>query len=208
MSNARKKFSDFKNKTHKQAWNPNTYSAAIFKVYNAQGQYKCTGTLVGGYLYVVLHALSGDKQAKYKAVNRENNLILNAEEGIIVNSEIFAFPVKNINCILKNKVFKVLDTADIVTIYGYGSGQAETPDIIVGFASPKGWCNAQTRNGDCTAPVLTSDGKIVGFWTHGNGIDFGRFEPVTTEMIEQVKTYNNNYLSCLDFQCCPSPMKK
>jgi hypothetical protein len=81
----------------------------------------------------------------------------------------------------------VLEDAAIVTVFGFGCGESLQPDSVVGFASPLGWCNAPTRDGDCTAPVLDVNGKIVGFWTHGNGRDFGRFERITPEFIEQTK---------------------
>jgi len=170
-----------------QAWNPNEKARSVFKVFDEQNNYKCTGTLVGGRMYVVAHVLSEDITAKYYARNHVHSLELLAKEAIIINPEIIAFKVRGIPSEFKNSHFKVLRDAGIVTIFGFGMGLSSTPDAIVGFASPLGWCNAKTRCGDCTSPVLDECGNIVGFWTHGNGISFGRFEPITDIFIADLK---------------------
>jgi hypothetical protein len=97
---------------------------------------------------------------------------------------------------------RILTNASIVTVFGFGNGSSSEPDSVVGFASPKGWCNAPTRDGDCTSPVLDYEGKIVGFWTHGNGRDFGRFEPIT-EAMKILAASNNIKHVGLDFQLAP-----
>jgi hypothetical protein len=96
-----------------------------------------------------------------------------------------------------------MENAGIVTIFGYGSGTSQHPDSVVGFASPKGWCNAKTRPGDCTSPVLGSEGEIYGFWTHGDGKCFGRFEPVTQEMIDFAKLGKAQLHVGMDFLSLP-----
>ncbi len=112
---------------------------------------------------------------------------MRGQDIVIVNKEIAYFPINGHASPFRARSFKILEDASIVTVFGYGSGQDSEPDAIVGFASPLGWCNAATRCGDCTAPVLDLDGKIVGFWTHGNGKNFGKFEQVTPEFLEQVR---------------------
>jgi hypothetical protein len=97
------------------------------------------------------------------------------------------FQVNGQKCYFNIKSLRILDKPEVVSVYGWGNGQYETPDLLLGFASTKGLCNAPTRVGDCSAPVLDKDGRIVGFWTHGNGVvghEFGKFEVVTQEMID------------------------
>jgi hypothetical protein len=98
---------------------------------------------------------------------------------------------------------KVLEDASIVTVFGFGGGLECSPDSKPGFASPQGWCNSKTVDGDCTSPVLDNDGKIVGFWTHGDGKSFGRFEPVTDDLITFAKTGSTSLHVGLDFQLRP-----
>jgi len=185
-----------------QAYKPVGLAAGIYKFY-VNDRYACTATHVGGRLYVVLHCLSEDSTAEYKAVNHVNTFKLNAKDIVQVNREIAYFPVSGVPSVWKQRDFKVLEDADIVTVYGYGGGQDAEPDAIPGFASPLGWCNAPTRNGDCTAPVLNVNGKIVGFWTHGNGIDFGRFEPVTDDFIQAIGVDHSVSHTGLDFRFSP-----
>ena len=144
----------------------------------------------GNRMYVVLHCLKEDIETKYKASNTQHTIELKGEQMVIVNKEIAYFPVNGIPSPFKTKDFRILEDASIVTILGYGSGQVTEPEAVVGFASPLGWCNAKTRDGDCTAPVLDADGKIVGFWTHGNSRDFGRFEKVDQAFLDLAKTDN------------------
>jgi len=103
---------------------------------------------------------------------------------------------------------KVLEDATIVSVIGYGSGDRQTPDSIVGFASPLGYASCSTRGGDSSAPVVDKDGYLLGFWTHGDGHSFGRFEPVTKEMIEFAKSGKNALHVGLDFQSGPHHQKK
>jgi hypothetical protein len=140
----------------------------------------------------------------YRAINGEHAIELKPSQMTIMNDEIVGFEVNGIPSPFKNTNLKVLEDAAIVTVFGYGNGETLTPDAIVGFASPKGWCNAETRSGDCTSPVLDCNGNIVGFWTHGNGVDFGRFEPVTPEFINLAKENHTTTKHVgLDFRSCP-----
>jgi hypothetical protein len=186
----------------RQSFKPTHLASGIYKFY-VNDQYACTATHVGGRLYVVLHCLSEDSSVQYKAVNHANTFVLHAADIVQVNKEIAYFPVSGVPSVWKQKDFKVLEDSDIVTVYGYGNGKDPEPDAMQGFASPLGWCNAPTRSGDCTAPVLNGNGKIVGFWTHGNGIDFGRFEPVTQEFIQEIGSDHSAFHTGLDFRSSP-----
>lgn len=203
ISQARKKFESALVKCKKQSWNPNDKAAGVFKIYNDENRYLCTGTLVGNKMYVVMHVLSEDTTKNYTARNHVHSLELKGSKMYLMNDEIAAFDVNGIKSPFTCKNLKVLEDADIVTVFGFGSGGSTTPDSIVGFASPLGWCNAQTRCGDCTSPVLNKDGNIVGFWTNGNGVDFGRFEKITEEFIELAKkNLTANHVG-LDFRSSP-----
>jgi hypothetical protein len=189
IATAREAFSKEAMRLGKQSFKPTLLSSGVYKLY-VDGRYACTATHVGNRIYVVLHCLSENIETEYKAVNHANTITLRGSDVVVVNKEIAYFPVNGIPSPFKTNAFKVLEDAAIVTVYGYGSGQSPEPDAIVGFASPLGWCNAPTRDGDCTAPVLDQNGKIVGFWTHGNGKDFGRFERVTPEFLEAISEKN------------------
>jgi hypothetical protein len=182
VGDAKEAFSKLRN-LKVQSFQPSELACGVYKLM-VNGHYACTATHVSNRLYVVLHCLSEDPLAEYKAVNHVHTIKLDFSQIVIVNKEIAYFPVNGIASPFKSKSFKVLEDAAIVTVLGYGAGSSLQPDAIVGFASPLGWCNAATRNGDCTAPVLDANGKIVGFWTHGNGRDFGRFERITPEFIK------------------------
>jgi len=194
IKDSKKAFSLFK-----QSFKPNNLSGGIYKFYVGE-RYACTATHVANRLYVVLHALSEDSTTKYRAVNHVHSLVVKAEDLVVVNKEIGYFPVNGIASPFKTKDFKVLEDAGIVSIYGYGNGQTSEPEVVMGFASPLGWCNAKTRDGDCSSPALDAEGKIVGFWTHGNGQTFGRFEPITKEFIEKAKDTNGPIHGGLDFR--------
>jgi hypothetical protein len=120
----------------------------------------------------------------------------------IMNKEIGAFYTSGVPSVLKASSFKVMLDAAVVSIYGFGDGTRNMPDIVTGFASPIGWCSSRNRNGDCSSPALDQDGKIVGFWTHGNGSNFGRFEPITQEFIDKAKVQLTSH-SGLDFRLRP-----
>jgi len=185
----------------KQAWSPSRLSAGVYKVYCGD-TYLCTGTLVSGKLFVVVHSLSEDTTKEYKAVNHVNTHKMFGKDIVLVNNEIAYFPINGMASPFKAHHMHVMKNAGIVTVFGFGNGSSDQPDSITGFASPLGWCNAPTRDGDCTSPVLNVDGLIVGFWTHGNGRDFGRFEPVTPEM--KLKAAENRVTHVgLDFQLAP-----
>jgi len=154
-----------------------------------------------------MHCLSENIANKYTARNHVHSLQLLASEMLVMNDDIVAFRVHGIKSPFGNTNLKVLQDAAIVTIFGFGSGDKTTPDSIVGFASPQGWCNAKTRSGDCTSPVLDRDGNIVGFWTHGNGNDFGRFECVTDSFIALAKSGFQVTHNGLDFQSSPLSQK-
>jgi len=163
----------------------------------------CTGTHVGNRIYVVLHGLSEDPDAKYQAINSVNTLTLKAKDLFPLNKEMAYFKVNGIPSPFKTNAFKELEDASIVTVYGYGNGNDVEPDAVIGFASPQGWCNAATRDGDCSAPVLDRNGKIVGFWTHGNGVDFGRFERITPEFLDSIREDKVILHSGLHFRSSP-----
>jgi hypothetical protein len=122
---------------------------------------------------------------------------------VLVNSELAYFPINGIGSPFKAHNLKVMENAGIVTVFGFVSGNADQPEAIVGFASPMGWCNAPTRDGDCTSPVLDTTGNVVGFWTHGNGRDFGRFEPVTLELKAVASSNHVVNHTGMDFQFAP-----
>jgi hypothetical protein len=150
-----------------------------------------------------MHVLSEDITKRYTAKNIVHSIELRADKMRVMSDEIVAFDVNGIRSPFTCKNLKVLEDADIVTVFGFGSGVSTMPDSIVGFASPLGWCNAQTRCGDCTSPVLTKDGNIVGFWTNGNGVDFGKFEQITPHFIELAKTRLGATHVGLDFLSSP-----
>nr|WPR18224.1 MAG: hypothetical protein [Crogonang virus 46] len=187
---------------YQQAFKPSVLASGVYKFYN-EDQYACTATQVSNRLYVVLHALSEDSSRKYKATNYARTLELKGTDFIAINDEIGYFPVPGIPSVWKNKDLRVVEDACIVGVFGFGSGDSEEPDLLTGFASPQGWCNAKTRDGDCTAPVLDEDGKILGFWTHGNRRGFGRFEPITTQYKESLNSDEMVLHSGLGFRSCP-----
>jgi len=207
IKQAQEKFQSALVKCKKQSWNANEKAAGVYKIYNEEERYLCTGTLVGNKMYVVMHCLSENIANKYTARNHVHSLQLLASEMLVMNDDIVAFRVHGIKSPFGNTNLKVLQDAAIVTIFGFGSGDKTTPDSIVGFASPQGWCNAKTRSGDCTSPVLDRDGNIVGFWTHGNGNDFGRFECVTDSFIALAKSGFQVTHNGLDFQSSPLSQK-
>jgi len=178
-------------KARKQSWNPNDKATGIFKIYDDQDHYRCTGTLVGDRLFVVNHAINESLVGHYWARNHAHSIRLPLEEFMVITDEIGWFPVQGFASPFKKSNLRVLEVASIVNVFGFGGGEGTTPDCVTGFASPLGWCSAETRFGDCSAPALNADGNIVGFWTHGNGkkngLSFGRFEPVTQEMIDSLK---------------------
>jgi hypothetical protein len=193
-----------------QGWSPAKLQRSVFKIFNQKDQFCCTGTLVGGRMFVVNHVIDETLTGKYRAVNLEHVIDLALERFCTINSEIGYFPVGGIPSEFSNKSFQVLDRADIVTVYGYGSSTSNGPEALNGFASVAGWCNAKTKGGDCSAPVLTSEGKIVGFWTHGDEKKgFGRFEPITQEFIDEMKLdpFNPTTHIGLDFRLGPSSQK-
>jgi hypothetical protein len=190
----------------KQSWNPNNIAHGVYKIF-VDGHYACTGTHVGNKMYVVLHCLDENSESTVKAVNNMHTIQLRTEDLVIVTPEIGYFPVNGIPSPFKKSSFKVLEDAAIVSVFGYGCGQSPEPDLVLGFASPQGWYNCATRDGDCTAPVLNMDGRIVGFHTHGNGKNFGRFEPVTKDFINNISD-DVIELSGLAFQKRPSSLQK
>jgi hypothetical protein len=198
-----KSIATFKEQTlYAQAFKPSTLASGVYKFYLGE-QYACTATQVSNRLYVVLHALSEDSTSVYKAHNHARTLQLKGSDFVAVNNEIGYFPIPGIPSVWKNKDFKVLEDAAIVAVFGFGSGENAEPDLITGFGSPQGWCNAKTRDGDCTAPVLDVDGRIVGFWTHGNRVNFGRFEPITAAFKESLTNEEMVLHSGLSFRSCP-----
>jgi hypothetical protein len=153
-------------------------------------------------MYVVNHVIDESLTEIYTARNHVHNIQLDPKTYALMNDEIGSFYTSGVPSVFNNKHLKILEDATIVSILGYGDGELTSPDVITGFASPKGWCNAATRCGDCTAPALDANGNIVGFWTHGNGKTFGRFEPITAEFIELAKIQYTTH-SGLDFRFRP-----
>jgi hypothetical protein len=191
-----------------QAFNTNNLTPGVFKFYRVLHdgtlEYACTSTHIGNKMWVVLHSLSEDFSISYRAVNHVHTINFKAEDMHVFGEQLATFPMNGFPSPFKAGSLKVLVDASIVTVFGYGNGTANKPDSIVGFASPAGWCNAPTRNGDCTSPVLDVDGKIVGFWTHGDEkTNFGRFETVTEEMISYAKSGFDVLHTGLDFQLRP-----
>jgi hypothetical protein len=190
-------------KLSKQAWNANDLANGVYKIYDHNNTYRCTGTLVANRMFVVLHALTEDFSKNYTARNHQNCLELKGITLAYHNDEIGSFFCNGVTTPFGKRKLKVMTMSEIVTVYGFGDGSSSTPDSISGFASPLGWCNAKTRQGDCTSPVLDRDGNIVGFWTHGNGVDFGRFEPVTEQLREQIGELNGVTHTGMDFRSLP-----
>jgi len=165
------------------------------------GEYACTATLANGRLFVVLHALKG-VSSKYQIVNHAGTVELDFSTLVVHTPEIGSFACVNVASPFKGPhILKTLEQSAIVMIYGYGAGSSE-PEAILAFGSPKGWANAKTEVGTCTSPVLDVDGRIVGFWTHGNG-KFGCFDPITPEFIASVKATHSKPLSSTVFQSGP-----
>jgi hypothetical protein len=189
-----------------QSFNSDELAAGVYKFYRVDGDettYLCTGTHIGNKMWVVLHSMSEDMSVCYRAVNHVHTFNFKGSSMSVYGEHLATFPVNGFSSPFRATKLKELVDASIVTVYGYGSGTANKPDSMVGFASPQGWCNAKTRGGDCTSPVLDCDGNIVGFWTHGNGVDFGRFEIVTPELIAFAKQGPVTIHSGLDFQLRP-----
>lgn len=174
-------------KVYCQGYSPTKVHSAVFKAY-VNNKYCCTATQVGNRMYIVVHCLDVDVDAEYLFVNNVHTLgPYTAKELTIYNEQLAYFRISGIPSVFSARSLRVLEDAQIISLIGYGSGQEKEPVTRLGFASPAGWCNAASVNGDCTGPVLDKDGFIVGFWTHGavaKELHFGRFEPVTQEMRE------------------------
>jgi hypothetical protein len=195
-----------------QSYNVNDLSSAIYKIYRLNGEekiYLCTGTHIGNKMWVVLHSMSEDLGVTYLAVNVTRTIKFKGTDMRAFGEHLAVFPLNGIKAVFTGSSMKVLEDAAIVTILGFGHGTKATPDSVTGFASPLGWCNAPTRNGDCTSPVLDCNGRIVGFWTHGieqtvtSHASFGRFERVTPEMITFAKEGPSAVHVGLGFQSRP-----
>jgi hypothetical protein len=182
----------------RQSFNPIQLAHGIYKIY-VNDRYACTGTLVGNKMYVVLHCLEENSEVKMKAINSSSVIELKPELLVVVSPEIGYIPVNSVASVFKKKNFKMMENAGIVSVFGFGNGQKEEPDLLIGFASPLGWYNCATRDGDCTSPVLNGDGNIVGFHTHGDGKGFGKFEPITQEFLDAIDD-DNVTLNGLDFR--------
>jgi hypothetical protein len=168
-------------KLEKQAFQPTKLLGGVYKFF-VDGRYACTATHVGSKLIVVLHVLSEDPNVTYTATNHLQTIQFKGSQAKLLNKELGYFPMSGHKAIFRVSDIRALKTANIVSLIGYGPGVEDDPDLRLGFASPLGWCDAKSENGDCSGPVLDIDGKIVGFWTHGDGKGFGRFEPVDDEM--------------------------
>jgi hypothetical protein len=196
-----------------QAFNVSELSEAVYKFYRFDNEgkytYLCTGTHIGNKLWVVLHSMSEDFSVSYRAVNHVRVIDFKACEMRVFGEQLACFPMNGIKAILPANKLRKLEDAAIVTILGFGHGLKNYPDSVTGFASPLGWCNAPTRDGDCTSPVLDCNGNVVGFWTHGleaaatSNESFGRFEKVTDELIAFAKEGPAVVHSGLDFQLRP-----
>jgi len=186
-----------------QAWNADQLAAGVYKIYDSENRYLCSGTLVADQMFVVMHALSEDQTKIYYARNHVHSIVMRASTLTPHNDHIASFKVSGYSTPFKATAMKKLTESSIVTVFGYGEGLASKPDSIVGFASPSGWCTAATRRGDCTSPVLDKEGRIVGFWTHGDGEQFGRFEVVSDQLLAFIRQARPVTHSGLDFQSTP-----
>jgi hypothetical protein len=186
-----------------QSWKPDDLSGGVYKIYDESNNYLCTGTLVADQMFVVMHALSEDLTKTYYARNHVHSITMRAKTLSVHNDHIASFKVSGFATPFKAHHMRPLKESSIVTVFGYGDGACTRPDVITGFASPTGWCTAATRKGDCTSPVLDKDGFVVGFWTHGDGDQFGRFEIVTSELVNFMKQVKPVTHSGLDFQSRP-----
>jgi hypothetical protein len=194
-------------KLTKQAWKPDELAGGVYKIFDANNNYLCTGTLVADQMFVVMHALSEDLTRDYFARNHVHSIVMKARTLTVHNDHIASFKVSGFSTPFKANHMKILKESSIVTVYGYGDGSSTRPESITGFASPTGWCTAATRRGDCTSPVLDKDGFVVGFWTHGDGDQFGRFEVVTEDLLNFIKHVKPVTHSGLDFQSCPRSLE-
>jgi len=186
-----------------QSWKPDELAGGVYKVYDMNNNYLCTGTLVADQMFVVMHALSEDLTKHYFARNHVHSITMKAATLTVHNDHIASFKVSGFATPFKAHHLRPLKESSIVTVYGFGDGSVSRPEVIVGFASPTGWCTAATRRGDCTSPVLDKDGYVVGFWTHGDGDQFGRFEIVTDKLVDFMRHVKPVTHSGLDFQSCP-----
>jgi hypothetical protein len=195
-----------------QSFNVQELSEGIYKFYRCEGDkttYLCTGTHIGNKIWVVLHSMSEDFSVSYRAVNHVRVIDFKASEMRVFGEQLACFPMNGIKAVFTASKLKKLEDAAIVTILGFGHGLRSFPDSVTGFASPLGWCNAPTRDGDCTSPVLDCNGNIVGFWTHGldspttSNESFGRFEGITDALIAFAKEGPAVVHTGLDFQLRP-----
>jgi hypothetical protein len=199
---------NYRDRVVAQSWNPKLKSAGVFKAY-VNGVYVCTATLISGKMWMVVHAMSEDITAKYLFVNHQHSLEFTGKHIHLVNdvtTELAYFDVSGIPCAYKVNHLKIPTESAIVSVFGYGTTPTDQPDVVPGFASPLGWCNSKTRNGDCSSPVITDDGNIIGLWTHGNGQTFGCFEPVSQSFIDLHKNVELNHIG-LDFRSNPLQFK-
>lgn len=183
------KTAKFQNKMKQQSVEIGKIFPSVFKIYR-DDVYVCTGTLIGNRMFVVLHALSEDMTTKYKAVNYVHQIELKASTLEAHSMEIGSFAVNGIAAPLKKNSMRIPDKGELMCVVGFGAGSETYPALKLGFGSPKGWMDADTVAGDCSSPVLNKEQRVVGFWTHGNGLtngnEFGRFEPVNQAMIDVV----------------------
>jgi len=195
-----------------QAFSAHELSDSIYKFYmlkNGEYQYMCSATHVASKLVVVMHALSEDVSTQYRIVNSSRTIDLFGKDIVVLNDQLAYFPINGFPTKLPSRRMKVMEESGIVNILGYGHGDKAYPESLLGYASPLGWCNAPTRQGDCSAPVLDGCGFVVGFWTHGieqhllSYESFGKFEPVTEDMITELKSSTQVLHTGLDFQSGP-----
>lgn len=195
-----------------QSINPDQVEKAIYKV-TCEGRYVCTGTQVANRLYMVTHALNEDSSKTYEFSNAVRTIgPFKGSDACFFGEHLAYFESPGVPAVWKINHLRVMEDPEIVALYGFGDGSWMSPRVRVAFASPKGWCNAASVCGDCTAPVLGQDGKILGFWTHGSAdarVTFGRFEPVTLEMIESHRQPTSRKMSeQLLFPLRPPELKK
>jgi hypothetical protein len=184
-----------------QGWDINRYTS-VYK-FSVNGVHACNAVLVGNNMIVTLHVLSADLNAKYTASNGAQILVLEGNNIKVLNRDLAFFRVSGVASNIKVRNLKPMEKAGIVSIISYPSEQDDLPTIYQGFASSQGWCASENYSGMCTAPVMNSTGSIVGFWTHGNvKKGFGRFCPVTSELVEQLGT-TSIPLTGLDFLSTP-----
>ena len=146
--------------------------------------------MVSAKLVMVAHSLSDDLNQWYVFTNAKFCYAIQGRNAKPLSQELVYFPIPQHVGSMKARNLKIPTKIQPAIILGYGNGQMERPRVKLGVASPSGWTSIFTENGDCSSPVMTDNGEIIGFWTHGNNDPenpIGKFEVVTEEIISALK---------------------